>query len=135
MPVTTRGRGGRPSRYDEKIVRAWLAAREESAKPNGLVDVAKERARRERAQATLAEQTFLMRQRELLPRAEVEKIWAAEIAAVRTMLLASYTTHADRVFRAGTLEGLSGVEGALKDIANEVLRELANADRPVAEVA
>jgi len=50
---------------------------------------------------------------------------------VRTAILATYTTAADRVHRASTLEGLPGVEGVLKAIAYELLRELARPDRAV----
>lgn len=134
MPVAERGRRGRASQYLEVEVRAWLAAREDAAKQSGTVDVAQERARKERAQAQLAEQTHLMRSRKLLPEHEVAAAWSSEVSAVRAVILASYTTHADRVHRAATLEGLPGVERALKDLAYEVLRELADPTR-AAEVA
>lgn len=130
MPIAKRGRAGKPSLYRVADVRAWLDSREEAAQRTGLVDVAQERANKERAQARLAEQTFQMRQRDLLPRAEVEKVWAAEQAAVRTKLLAIPQAYADRVFRAGTLDGVGGVEQALKEAVYEALRELADEDRP-----
>jgi phage terminase Nu1 subunit (DNA packaging protein) len=126
MPVAERGRKGKPSQYDEAAVRAWLAAREEAARaPGAPMDVAQERAKKEHWQALLAEQTHRVRERELLPAAEVEKVWSAERDAIRTKVLASYATAADRVHRAATLEGVAGVERALKDIAYGLLRELA----------
>jgi phage terminase Nu1 subunit (DNA packaging protein) len=125
LPVATRGRKGKPSLYSEQDARAWLSAREEAARaPGAQMDVAQERAKKEHWQALLAEQTHRARERELLPRAEVEKAWGAERDAVRTKILASYTTHADRVHRASTLDGLPGVEKELKALAYEILREL-----------
>jgi phage terminase Nu1 subunit (DNA packaging protein) len=132
LPVAVLGRGGRPSQYDEKQVRKWLAEHQQGKQPEatpGKLNVFEERARKDRAQAQLAEQAFLIRQRELLPAKEVEKAWGLEVAAVRSVILASYTSHADRVLRAATLRGIDGVEQTLKDIAHEVLRELANPDR------
>jgi phage terminase Nu1 subunit (DNA packaging protein) len=131
LPVLELGRKGKPSIYSEKAVRLWLSKREKQASDSGIVDVARQRARKEQAQAVLAEQMYAQRAGKLLPAEDVAKIWSAEIAAVRSVILSSYTTHADRVFRAATTGGLPGVELALKDLAYEVLRELANPDRPV----
>lgn len=129
LPVASRGRGGRPSRYDLATVQAWLKARDDAAAaaaPNsGALDLVRERARKEHWQAHVAEQLYLTRGGELLPRAEVERAWSAERDAIRTKILSVWTTHADRVFRAATLEGLPGVEAALKAIAHDILRELA----------
>jgi hypothetical protein len=110
--------------YREADVRAWRDARESAAQKSGLVDVAQERARKERAQAVLAEQAYQARARELLPAVEVEKAWNAEVQAVRAAILATYTTQADRVHRAAILEGVSGVETELKAMAHDLLREL-----------
>lgn len=134
MPIAERGRKGKPSTYREADVRAWRDAREAAAKTPVGVDVAQERARKERAQALLAEQTHQARSRELLPAAEVEKVWAAEVHAVRTAVLATYTTQADRVHRAAVLEGVGGVEAELKAIAHELLRELERPDRALPAV-
>ncbi len=129
MPIAERGRRGRASRYQQSEIQRWLTHREQAAQKSGLFDVAQERARKERAQAALAEQSYQTRERELLPRSEVEKVWSAEIAAVRTKLLAIPIAFADRVHRASTLDGLVGVERALKDAVYDALRELANPDR------
>jgi phage terminase Nu1 subunit (DNA packaging protein) len=131
LPVANRGRRGKPSTYRESDVRAWLKSREVAAQSGQANDVARERARKERAQALEAEQRVAFRARELLPAEEVEKAWTAEASAVRAILLASYTTHADRVYRAATLDGLAGVERVMKDVAHEALRELANPERPL----
>lgn len=135
MPIADRGRRGRASLYSESAVRDWLTAREAAAKQSGIVDVSRERARKERAQAELAQQAFAIRARTLLPIEEVERVWTAEVTAVRAIILASYTTHTDRIHRAATLEGLAGVERALKDLAYEVLRELANPEREIARAS
>ena len=129
LPIAKRGRKGKPSLYRENEVRAWLQAREEAAKtPDGALDLVQERAKKERWQGLLAEQLFQVRAKQLLPATEVEQAWIAEIAAARSVILSSYTTSADRVFRAATTDGLAGVERELKTIAHGVLRELA--DRP-----
>jgi len=131
LPIAVRGHRGKPSQYREVEVRAWLKAREEDKSRGEPLSFAREHARKTRWQALLAEQQYLMRARELLPRVEVEKTWGTEVAAVRTLILSSYVTKADRVFNAATLEGLPGVERTLKEIAYEVLRELADPDRPM----
>jgi len=135
MPIAERGRKGRASTYREADVRGWLTAREAAAKTSGTVDVAQERARKERAQAILAEQTYQARSRDLLPAVEVEKAWNTEVQAVRQAILATYTTQADRVHRAATLEGVSGVEAELKAMAHEILRELSSPARTGQETA
>lgn len=129
LPIAERGRKGKPSRYREVDVRAWLQLREEAAKQPGAVNLIAERARKERAQAILAEQAYQIRMRDLLPREEVEKAWSAEVSAVRTKLLAWPATLADRLHRAATTDGVAGVEQALNDAVRDVLRELADPDR------
>lgn len=125
MPVLERGRPGKPSYYDLEACEQWKVAVEEQAQASGTIDVAKERALRERAQAALANQTFQMRSGELLPRVEVERAWEAEITAVRTTLLQIPAAFADRVYQAAVAEGVAGVERRLVDALNDVLRELA----------
>jgi phage terminase Nu1 subunit (DNA packaging protein) len=129
LPIAKAGRKGKPSLYREADVRAWLAARELAAKTSGVVDVAQERARKERARAILDEQLYQQRAGQLLPAVDVERIWNAEVQAVRAAILATYTTQADRVHRAAILEGVTGVENELKAIAHELLRELAEPTR------
>lgn len=128
LPLAVRGRKGKPSKYREADARAWIQAREDAAKKSGTVDVAQERARKERAQAVLAEQTYEARARELLPRVEVQKAWEAEVVAVRNKLFAWSATIADKLFRVATLEGLPGVENVLNEEIREVLRQLSGGE-------
>src|SRR3972149_6207682 len=84
---------------DLEAVRAWLAARDGAARKavDGPLDPIQEKAARDHWQAELAQQTHRIRQRELLPAADVERAWAAEVAGVRAMLLSLPTTFSDRV--------------------------------------
>ncbi len=68
MPIAERGRRGKPSRYSIPAVRAWLDHREEAARIGTSLDLVQERARKEHAQAILAEQTVAIRAGELVPR-------------------------------------------------------------------
>lgn len=130
MPVFVRGGRGKPSKYDEVVVRAWLQQREEAARRSGPLDPLQERAAREHAQRLLLEQTHQVRAKELLPADEVAQIWAAEIGAVRAKLLAWPLTLADQVYRVATLEGLPGVERVLHEAVYQALREIAEPHRP-----
>lgn len=128
LPIARRGRKGKPSRYSEAAVRAWRQQRDELAQAvPGAFDVIQERARKERAQAQLAEQMHAVRAGRLIDVDEAARRWASEIAAARSLILTSYTMAADRVFAAASTQGLAGVERELKAIAHEVLRELAGA--------
>ncbi len=128
MPVAMRGGPGRPSKYDKRTVAEWKAARDLAAQTPGAVSVQQERARKERAQAMLAEQTHEARGKELLPRDEVKRVMARRAMAIRTKLLAWPTTLADKLHRASTLDGVAGVEHALNDAVHDVLVELASGD-------
>ena len=128
MPVARRGSRGRAALYDEAAVRAWKDARDGAAQAPGHVDLVVERARKERAQAVLAEQTFQVRAGHLLPVADVERSWGAKVQAVRAAILATATTQADHLHRVAVLEGVAGLETALRDLAIELLRELSPAD-------
>lgn len=133
MPVARRGRGGRPSLYDPAKCLEWKDARDQVAGLTPANLVAQERARRERAQAMLAEQMLAMRAGKLVDIDEVTRRWAAEIAGARAVILQSYTVAADRVFAAAQQDGLAGVERELKALAHEVLRELAGGASSEAE--
>lgn len=127
MPIEEPGRRGRASLYDLAAVQKWRRQREKDAQQNGTVDLTRERARKERAQALVAEQTLAVRAGELVPRSQVEEVWTAEIAAVRAKLLAWPSTLSDRVSRAGELEGFAGVEKSLAAAVEELLLELSGA--------
>lgn len=124
MPVAEPGRKGKPSLYSEADVRKWLAERERSSQKNGSVDLTRERARRERSQAVLAEQTVQIRARDLLPRVHVEKDWAADLMALRAKFLSWPATVGDRLCRVATLKGLDAFKLALKEEIHELLNEL-----------
>jgi phage terminase Nu1 subunit (DNA packaging protein) len=127
LPVARHGRRGVSSLFLERDARAWLEDREKrlEAPQTDKFNIMNERARRERAQAQLAEQAHAIRARNLLPREEVERTWIAEITAVRAKLLAWPTTLADLLHRAGTLEGVVGVERSLDEAVRQLLTELA----------
>lgn len=129
MPIARRGRKGRASLYRVSEVSAWLKARESAAGGGAVVDVARARADKETWQARLAQQAYLARSGELLPRAQVVQIWTAEVLAVRTLIMQTFLTHTDRVFRAGTLEGRAGVERELRNISDWILRALSDPAR------
>jgi phage terminase Nu1 subunit (DNA packaging protein) len=129
MPIALRGGKGRPSFYREVDVRAWKQQRDDAAVKPGAVDLVKERARKERAQAVLAEQAYEIRRRDLLPREEVEKTWSSEVAAVRTKLLSWSATLSDQVYRVSALEGLAGIERVIDDAVRDVLVQLADPKR------
>lgn len=132
MPVAKGGRRGVPSLYDLGSVQAWREARKAQAEK--AVGQEKEerlsweaaRARKDEAQAKLAEQMYLVRDGKLLPAEDIERIWAQHVAAVRTKLLAFPVTLADRIHRAARLDGVSSVERLLEDAVRDVLRELAS---------
>jgi phage terminase Nu1 subunit (DNA packaging protein) len=124
LPIASRGRRGVASRYNEADVRAWLEAREERARQNAP-DFAACRARKELAQAIEAEQRVAMRAKQLIPIEEVDRIWSAQVAAVRSRLLSWPTALADRLHRVAATDGAAGVERVLQDAAYETLRELA----------
>jgi len=125
MPCAEAGRKGKASLYSEPAVRKWLAEREKAAAKDGTVDVARERARKERAQAILAEQTVAIRARDLLPRVQAEKEWVAEVMAVRAKFLSWPATIADRLARVAIVKGLEAHKLALKEEIHRLLSELA----------
>jgi phage terminase Nu1 subunit (DNA packaging protein) len=124
LPVAHLGGHGRPSLFRESECRAWVAARRQAASQTGL-DIAQERARKERWLGLLAEQAYRARARELLPAADVERVWSVEMAYVRRAVVAAYTRAGERVFRASVQKGVTGVEHELKAVAYALLTELA----------
>ena len=130
MPVAFRGRGGRASKYDLEDCRDWLAARNGGKDAAGPLNFLETRARKEMAQARLAEQAFEIKAGLLVPVEQIEKTWGDHVSAVRTLILATYTTAAARIQRAATLDGLAGTERELKALAYEILNELATGELP-----
>jgi phage terminase Nu1 subunit (DNA packaging protein) len=129
LPVAKRGRGGRPSLYDEAAVRAWLTTREETARQQAP-DFTASRARKELAQAIEAEQRVAIRASKLIPIEDVDRLWSGQVAAIRARLLAWPTALADRIHRVAALEGAAGVEQLLQEIVYDALRELAAGAAP-----
>ena len=127
LPVAKRGRPGSGHGYREADCRAWTQARQQLAETDQL-DLTRERARKERAQALLAEQKYKLLEGELLPREEVAKVWSAHVAAVRAYLLAVPDFLTDEVCRAFELEGQAGVYSVLRKAMHETLTELARPD-------
>jgi hypothetical protein len=122
MPVARRGRGGRPSLYELDAVRAWLLARE---RESSMSPTARARARRDLAQAELAEQAFAIKAGTLLHREDVKRVWAGHVAAVKSKLLSMPDLYGDHVLRAARNDGLVGVQTVLGNAVRDVLRELA----------
>lgn len=129
LPVATRGKGGQPSLYDLAEVRAWLAERQKRTRHDSAA-LMSARCRKERAQAAESEQRVALRAGRLIPVEEVERVWSAEVAAVRARLLVIPTTLADKLHLVGTLEGAPGIERELQAAVYEVLTELAAGETP-----
>lgn len=123
-PVAKRGRRGVASLYDLEAVRTWHQARE-AVDHDGPIDLAKERSRKERAQALLAEQLYQQRAGELVDATEVARVWSRHVSAVRTKLLSVPGVWADRVHRAARA-GVAAVERVLDDAIRDVLTEVAD---------
>jgi phage terminase Nu1 subunit (DNA packaging protein) len=122
-PVAFEARG-KPSLFRERDVRAWLARYQGKLKAS-RAELDEARARKDRAMAQVARLTFEHRAGNLLPCEDVERPWSAQLIAVRALLLASPSTHADAVLHAALTEGRLGVERTLAGIAREVIREIA----------
>lgn len=141
LPVAERGKGRRPSRYEESSVRRWVAAREkaiEGQRPGGRApggdgdapNLIASRARKELAQAIEAEQRVALRAGKLIPVEEVDKLWSGQVAAVRARLLSWPTALSDRLHRVAVTEGPAGVERVLFELTHDALRELAGGTPP-----
>jgi len=131
MPVAERGRGGRSSKYNLEECQAWQKARNATAVSGStpFSEVNRERARKERAQAQLAEQAFLIKAGELLPLDAVEKRWSAEIVALRAKLLAWKRSQvAEQLFRTALVDGQGAFDDLLSEAIDELLRDLSVPD-------
>jgi phage terminase Nu1 subunit (DNA packaging protein) len=97
LPVRERGNRGHASRYDLDEVRAWQAKRAEAETAGTELNWSHERARKERAQAVLAEQLAASRAGQLLPAADVERAIASRVSAARAVALAWESSLGDRL--------------------------------------
>jgi phage terminase Nu1 subunit (DNA packaging protein) len=130
LPIAKRGGRGRPSLYDPTVVQHWLAERDGAARKAAegtgpTQGTLAARAERDHWQAQVARQNYETKQGLLVPAADVERVWSAEVAGWKAKILSQPTAWADRLFRAATLEGLAGVERVAREMATELLREFA----------
>jgi phage terminase Nu1 subunit (DNA packaging protein) len=93
-------------------------------KPEKPLDGPQCRARRDLAQAKLLEGKNAKESGAVVGAELVERAWTAEVQAVRGFMLAFPARYTDRCYRAGTLDGLAGVERVLIEAVHEALREL-----------
>ncbi|MGE3474119.1 MAG: terminase small subunit [Vicinamibacterales bacterium] len=138
LPIEVRGRKGRSSLYSLANVQAWIARREAAATqsaPGSPNDLVAARAFRERLAGERIKQVIERESGQSMPVDEVKRLMAAEAGAIRAIVLNTYATHADRVFRAASVDGLRGTERVLKELADEILRELNNQSREPAPSA
>ena len=125
MPVLRAGGRGRESVYDAVACLKWQ--RDQTGRNGAQAD----RARRDRAQALLAEQAYQLRAGELLPRDQVFEMWAGEYAALRTALLALPQLLADKLAKAHDQAGIDGLEAELTMGIRTALTGLSDPDRPL----
>lgn len=119
MPTAVRGNRGRPSLYDRTVVEGWLKDRDAARQSTENLSLQHERARKERAQALLAIQTYQTRAKELLPRSQVTfegqaytKAWTAKVRSLpRRMSQAGIITREQ--------------EGDVAALCREILDEIA----------
>lgn len=122
------GAGRKAARYSRPAVEVYAAALREQ-RP---LDPQQERARRDAAAADLAELKVKTARRDYLPREEVERQLAGEWGAVKSILLSWSTTLVDKLHRAKTVEGITGLERTVDSAVREVLTELSDPERPIA---
>jgi len=118
MPVLERGGPGIEGTYDAVAALAWWRE-----KKVGSPEAA--RAKREIAQARLAEQTFAARERRLLPSDEVAGAWSVALSGFKNAILAVPIAEEARLTRAALEGGERAVETELDAIARQLLTELA----------
>lgn len=119
MPVLEPGGPGVAGVYDSVTALQWFRARR-----GGTAEA--ERARRDAAQAALAEQLLATRSRALLPAVEVERVWGSACGAIKAGLQTIPTTEAEKLVAIAVEHGAAGVEARLEAIVQRVLTELAS---------
>jgi phage terminase Nu1 subunit (DNA packaging protein) len=126
MPVAEGGGQGRQNRYRPSECVAWrMAALTAAAQAHGDgLNPQVERARKDRAQAALAEQMLKARERDLLPAAEVKVAYGRLIGATKAKLLAIPRAVAPELVQVATSAGAQGVERCLMERIRAALREL-----------
>jgi phage terminase Nu1 subunit (DNA packaging protein) len=86
LPVAKRGARGKPSMYDEAISRAWVRAHQTEVARNRQ-EAERARARKDSAQAALAEQLAATRSGELVRSADVERQYFDACRMLRDRIL------------------------------------------------
>jgi phage terminase Nu1 subunit (DNA packaging protein) len=135
LPVAEPGAPGRASRYDAAAVVAWYTARRVAALTTSgdgpALEPNAERARKDRAQAELAEQTLAVRRGALIPKTEFERVLGPAVTAIRAKLLALPRAAALRVVRAASGGGgEKAVERVLMADVRDTLTALAHLAGP-----
>jgi phage terminase Nu1 subunit (DNA packaging protein) len=124
MPCAQRGARGVASLFSLPHVKAWRATAERAQRTDRYLSLEQARTRQAEADAALKAQLLAVRAGELLPTVEVKRVWAAEIAAVRSRLLAAPVAWADRVHQVAIRTSAGGVETILAEMIRDVLTEL-----------
>ena len=128
MPIARRGRRGDktcPSLYHEVDVRQWREKRESERQ-----ELTQARARKDRAQALLAEQTVRLRARGLVWRVDADRVWAAEVDRICRNLRSWVKPLSRRLSKAASGGGLPAVQAALETAVHEKLTELSKPKQP-----
>jgi phage terminase Nu1 subunit (DNA packaging protein) len=126
LPVAEPGKPGKASKYAQAAVVAWHVAREVArarGTGEGGLDPAAERARKDRAQAELAEQMLASRGGALVPADEIKRAWAQLVIAAKSKLLALPRALAARLL---TIESAPEIEALLRQHIVEALAELSS---------
>jgi phage terminase Nu1 subunit (DNA packaging protein) len=132
MPVAKSGGSGVQAFYLPSACVAWRIAAIEAkyAGMEGLNPVA-ERARKDRAQAEILEQTKAQRERKLVLRADVELEIGKRIGPARALWLALPRSVAPECAQVAARGGPEAVERLLRERVNEMLTNLAGLAQPL----
>jgi len=128
LPVREPGRKGKASLYSLADATRWLEEREANAQTSGTADLARERARKERAQARYSEIQGRLLAGELVPVNEIERAWINENIAVKSKFLSFPAMYADQLCSVAELEGPTGVESFLRSAIETLLLDLSHTE-------
>ena len=128
MPVAKLGRRGKPSYFDLDDVKSWRGEKERARAEGGELNLQQERARKERAQALVSEQTHAVRAGELMRADDVAETWYREISAVRSKLLSWRAVLEEQLARAYEVGGARALGEALSKEVNQLLTELSDGE-------
>lgn len=123
MPVAKRGTQGQQYLYETTDVFVWLQNRWQDTRPDS--DLETERTRKVRVEADLAELELAKARGDLVPTAEVEKVWVDRVTRMKSKLRGVPTRSATQLVM---MDSVPQVEALLLDMIDEALNELANDD-------